>query len=96
MEPELYRLKGELLRLSGEPESRAEECFEQALTISRRRQYKSWELRAAMSLGRLWQQQGKRREARELLKEIHSWFKEGFDSPDWKEAQALLDELGET
>jgi predicted ATPase/tRNA A-37 threonylcarbamoyl transferase component Bud32 len=93
MEPELYRLKGELLRLSGEPDSRVEEYFRRAIEVARRRQYKSWELRAAMSLGRLWQRQGKSREARELLRGIHGWFKEGFDSPDWKEAEALLEEL---
>ena len=73
---------------------RAEACFQQALTIAARQQRaKSWELRAAVSLGRLWQQQGKRAEAFELLAPIYGWFTEGFDTPDLKEARALLDGL---
>jgi predicted ATPase len=71
----------------------AEECFQQALTITRRQQAKSWELRAAMSLSRLWQRQGKRAEAYELLAPIYSWFSEGFDTADIQDARALLDEL---
>ena len=71
----------------------AEACFRQALEIARRQQAKSLELRAAMSLSRLWQQQGKRDEARELLAPIYGWFTEGFDTPDFQEARALLDEL---
>jgi predicted ATPase/class 3 adenylate cyclase len=71
----------------------AEACFQQALDIARRQQAKSWELRAATSLSRLWQQQGKRTEARELLAPIYGWFTEGFDTPDLQEARALLDEL---
>jgi predicted ATPase len=62
--------------------------------VARRQQAKSWELRAAMSLSRLWQQQGMRAEARELLAPIHSWFTEGFDTPDLQEAKALLEDLG--
>ena len=62
--------------------------------MARRQQAKSWELRAAMSLSRLWQQQGKRAEARELLAPIYSWFTEGFDTPDLQEAKALLEDLG--
>jgi predicted ATPase len=71
----------------------AEACFHQALTIARRQQARSWELRAAMSLSRLWQQQGKHAEARHLLAEVYSWFTEGFDTPDLRQARALLDEL---
>ena len=68
----------------------AEECFQQALGIARRQQAKSWELRAAMSLSRLWQQQGKRQAARELLAAVYGWFTEGFDSSDLQEAHAQL------
>ena len=91
-EAELYRLKGELLLArSAEQHAEAEACFHQALDIARRQQAKSWELRAAMSLSRLWQQQGKRAEARELLAPIYGWFTEGFDTADLQEAKALLD-----
>jgi predicted ATPase/class 3 adenylate cyclase len=92
-EAELHRLKGQLLRLqvvSDEPE--AETCFHQALDIARRQQAKSLELRAAMSLSRLWHQQGRRPEAYELLAPIYGWFTEGFDTADLQEAKALLDE----
>jgi predicted ATPase len=71
----------------------AEACFQKALTIARRQSAKSWELRAAMSLSRLWQRQGKRDEARRLLAEIYRWFTEGFDTADLKDAKALLDDL---
>ena len=71
----------------------AEICFHQALTIARRQQAKSWELRAATSLSRMWQQQGKRDEARQLLAPVYGWFTEGFDTADLQEAKALLDEL---
>ena len=71
----------------------AEACFQQALDVARRQQAKSLELRAAMSLSRLWQQQGKRAEARELLAPIYGWFTEGFDTADLQEAKALLEEL---
>ena len=71
----------------------AEACFQQALAIARRQQAKSWELRAAMSLSRLWQQQGKRAEAHQLLAPIYDWFTEGFDTADLQEVKALLDEL---
>ena len=70
--------------------AQAEACFQQALTIARRQQAKSWELRAAMSLSRLWQQQGKRAEAYALLAPIYDWFTEGFDTADLQEARALL------
>jgi predicted ATPase len=92
-EAELYRLRGELL-LSAE-RGGAEECFHQALNIARRQQAKSLELRAAMSLIRLWQQQGKRMEARQLLVPLYGWFTEGFDTADLQEAKALLEALRE-
>ncbi len=91
-EAELYRLKGELL-MQTESTADAEACFRQAIEIARRQQAKSWELRAAMSLSRLWQKQGKQEEARQLLTEIYAWFTEGFDTPDLQEAQVLLEEL---
>jgi predicted ATPase len=94
-EAEVYRLKGELL-LQEPPahQEEAEEHFHQALAVARRRQAKSWELRAAMSLSRLWQQQGKHDEARELLAPVYGWFTEGFDTADLQEAKALLEALG--
>jgi predicted ATPase len=94
-EPELYRLKGELilLRQSSDHTAEAETCFHHALDIARSQQAKSLELRAAMSLARLWQQQGKRQEARNLLAPVYHWFTEGFDTADIKDAKALLDEL---
>jgi predicted ATPase len=99
-EAELYRLKGELtLAQSSVPglgasvQQEAEACFLQAIEVARRQQAKSWELRAAMSLARLWQHQGKREEARKLLAEIYGWFTEGFDTKDLQEAKALLEEL---
>jgi predicted ATPase len=94
-EAEVYRLKGELL-LQKTPahQEEAEEHLQQALAVARRRQAKSWELRAALSLSRLWQRQGKRQEAYELLAPIYDWFTEGFDTPDLQEAKALLEELG--
>jgi predicted ATPase len=96
-EAELYRLQGTLLLTrSGEPYAEAEACLQQALAIARRQQAKSWELRAAMSLSRLWQRQGKRAEAYELLAPIYGWFTEGFDTADLPEAKALLEELAFT
>jgi predicted ATPase len=72
---------------------KAEAYFERALTIACQQQAKSWELRAAMSMARLWRDQGKRDEARELLAPAYGWFTEGFDTRDLKEAKALLEEL---
>ena len=69
-------------------------CFERAIAIAREQQAKSWELRAAMSMVRLWRDQGKRDEARDLLAPVYGWFTEGFDTIDLKEARALLDALG--
>jgi predicted ATPase len=78
---ELYRLQGELLLRQTAPDAaQAEACFHQALVLARRQQAKSRELRAAMSLSRLWQRQGKRREARQLLAGVYAWFTEGFDT----------------
>jgi predicted ATPase len=76
-------------------EQEAEGYFLKAIDIARKQQAKSLELRAVMSVGRLWQQQGKQKEAHELLAEIYGWFTEGFDTADLKDAQALLDELAE-
>jgi predicted ATPase len=95
-EAELYRLRGELLlqqRIAQAEE--AEGCFQQALAVARHQQAKSWELRAAMSLARLWQRPGKRAAAYELLAPVYGWFTEGFDTADLQEARALLDALGE-
>jgi predicted ATPase len=75
------------------PESEAEECFWKAIEIARNQQAKSLELQAVMSLCRLWQQQGKKEEARQMLAEIYGWFTEGFDTKDLQEAKALLEEL---
>jgi TOMM system kinase/cyclase fusion protein len=95
-EAELYRLRGELLLArTAEHHTEAETCFRQGLNIARRQQAKSWELRAAMSLSRLWQQQGKQADARDLLAPIYSWFTEGFDTADVQEAKALLDEVSD-
>ena len=93
-EAELYRLKGRLLlALSAENYSEAEACFHQGLGVARRQQAKSLELRAAMSLSRLWQGRGKKAEAQELLAPIYGWFTEGFDTADLKEAKTLLEGL---
>jgi adenylate cyclase len=93
---EIYRLKGELL-LSAEGGVRraelAEASFQQALAITRHQQAKAWELRAATSLARLWQQQGKRDAARQLLAPVYGWFTEGFDTADLQDARALLETL---
>jgi predicted ATPase len=91
---ELYRLKGALLLNQVVPDAaQAEACFQQVLDIARCQEAKSWELRAASSLACLWQSQGKRQEAYELLAPIYGWFTEGFDTADLKDAKALLDEL---
>jgi predicted ATPase len=95
MRTEAYRLQGEFLLRQAAPDApRAEACFQQALAVARRQQAKSWELRAAISLARLWQQQGRRAKACKLLAPIYGWFTEGFDTADLQEAKALLEELG--
>jgi adenylate cyclase len=93
---ELHRLEGELFLLRGEAnaEAEAEASFCQAIEVARRQQARSWELRAVTSLARLWQKQGKQEEARERLAEVYGWFTEGFDTPDLRDAKALLEELG--
>ena len=73
--------------------TKAEAYFERALAVAREQQAKSWELRAAMSMARLWRDQGKPQQARELLAPVYGWFTEGFDTRDVKEAKALLEEL---
>jgi predicted ATPase len=93
-ETELARLTGALkLRQSHEEQSAAETCFHQALSIARQQQARSWELRAATSLARLWQSQGKRQAAYDLLAPVYEWFTEEFDTADLKEAKTLLQEL---
>ena len=99
-EAEIHRLKGELAlqaaakRLDPGAQPEAEASFRKALEIAREQSAKSWELRAATSLARLWQQQGKQAEAHHLLSEIYNWFSEGFDTKDLQEAKSLLEELG--
>jgi len=93
-EPELYRLKGVLLlQQNAASQAEAETCFHQAITIAQNQQAKTWELRASTSLARLWQQQGKRQEAHDLLAPVYGWFTEGFDTADLQEAKAMLDAL---
>ena len=90
----MNRLKGELLLQQAVPDTpQVEACFQQALDVARRQEAKSLELRAATSLARLWQQQGKRAEAYELLAPVYGWFTEGFATADLQEAKALLDVL---
>jgi predicted ATPase len=94
-EAEMYRVQGMLvLAQAAHQHAQAETCFQHALAIARGQQVKSLEQRAAMSLSRLWRQQGKRAEAHELLAPVYSWFTEGFDTADLQEARALLEELG--
>ena len=93
-EAEANRLAGEIALVSPEPDAaKAEAYFERALAVARDQEAKSLELRAAMSMARLWRDQGKRDEARNLLAPVYGWFTEGFDTLDLKEAKALLDEL---
>ena len=93
-EAEIHRMAGEIALESPEPDAaKAENYFERALAVARQQQAKSWELRAAMSLARLWRDQGKVQQARELLAPVYGWFTEGFDTRDLKEAKALLEEL---
>ena len=93
-EADVHRIAGEIALMSPEPDTaRAEDCFERALEVARAQQAKSWELRAATSMARLWREQGKRDEARELLAPVYGWFTEGFDTRDLKEAKVLLDNL---
>jgi tetratricopeptide (TPR) repeat protein len=91
-DPELYRLEGIALWSLNRLEE-AKRALEQALRIARKQQAKTYELRAATSFARLWGEQGRRRQARELLAPVYGWFSEGFDTADLKEAKALLDQL---
>ena len=91
---EINRVAGEIAVMSSEPDTaKAESYFQRALEIARTQQARSWELRAVMSMTRLWRDQGKRQQARDLLAPVYGWFTEGFDTLDLKEAKALLDEL---
>jgi predicted ATPase len=93
-EAEAHRVAGRLALLSPKrDEAKAQAYFDRALAIAREQQAKSWELRAAMSMARLWRDQGKRQQAHDLLAPIYGWFTEGFDTLDLKQAKALLDEL---
>jgi predicted ATPase len=93
-EAEVYRLRGVLLlRQPGTSQAEAEAWLQRALDVARRQEAKSLELRAAMSLSRLWQQQGKQQEAHDLLSDVYAWFTEGFDTPDLQDAKALLETL---
>jgi predicted ATPase len=93
---EISRLKGALLLQQAIPDAaQAEACFQQALDVARQQQAKSFELRAATSLARLWQSQDKRQAAYALLAPVYEWFTEGFDTADLQEAQALLEELSQ-
>jgi predicted ATPase len=93
-EADIHRIAGEIALKSPKPDAvKAEAYFERALSVARQQQAKSWELRAAMSMARLWRYQGKRDEARDVLAPIYGWFTEGFDTLDLKEAKALLGEL---
>jgi predicted ATPase len=80
--------------MSPEPDvAKAQQYFERALAVARQQQAKSWELRAAMSMARLWREQGKRQQARDLLAPVYGWFTEGLDTLDLKQARMVLDEL---
>jgi predicted ATPase len=93
-EAEVHRIKGELLLMQDIPDpEQAENCFHDALTVARTQHAKSWELRAAMSMARLWRQKDRRDEARALLAPVYDWFTEGFDTADLTDAKAILDQL---
>ena len=93
-EAEVHRIAGKIALKSLAPDTeKAEKYFDRALAVARQQQAKSWELRAAMSMARLWRDQGKPQQAHDLLAPVYGWFTEGFDTCDLKEAKALLDEL---
>ena len=93
-EAEVHRAAGEITLLAPEPDAaKAEECFERALCIARDQKARSWELRTAMDMARLWRDQGKRRQAHDLLAPVYGWFSEGFDTLDLKRARTLLEDL---
>ena len=93
MEAELYRVRAELL-VSSSNFHKAEEALQQGLTVAREQQARWWESRASVSLARLWRDQGKRVEARDLLAPVYGWFTEGFDTADLRASKAMLEELG--
>ena len=93
-EAELHRLTGDIAPLKPAPRTGvAEQAYRQALAVAKSQRAKGWELRAASSLARLWRGQGKRGQARDLLAPVYTWFSEGFDTADLKDAKALLAEL---
>ena len=93
-EAEVNRIAGEIALRSPKPDvAKAEACFERALAVARKQQAKSWELRAAISMARLWGDQGRRQQAHKLLAPVYGWFSEGFDTHDLREAKDLLGEL---
>jgi predicted ATPase len=93
-EAEVLRIAGQIALKSPEPDAtKAQAYFDRALAVARGQQAKSWELRAAVSMARLWRDQGNRDKARDLLAPVYGWFTEGFDTRDLKEAKALLDQL---
>jgi len=93
-EADIHRVAGEIALTSPEPDAtKAEAYFERALAVARAQQAKSWELRAAMSMARLWRDQAKRQQAHDLLTPVYGWFTEGFDTLDLKEAKVLLEQL---
>jgi predicted ATPase len=93
-EADIHRIAGDIALMSPQPDAaKAQAYFERALAVARQQQAKSWELRAATSLARLWRSQGKVQQARELLAPVYGWFTEGFDTRDMKEAKRLLEEL---
>jgi predicted ATPase len=95
-EADIRRVAGEIALKSPAPDAaKAQVHFEQALAVARAQQAKSWELRAAMSMARLWRDQGKRQQAHDLLAPVYGWFTEGFDTRDLKDAESLLDQLGQ-
>jgi predicted ATPase len=95
-EADIRRVAGEIALKSPAPDAaKAQVHFEQALAVTRAQQAKSWELRAAMSMARLWRDQGKRQQAHDLLAPVYGWFTEGFDTRDLKDAESLLDQLGQ-
>ena len=93
-EAEVHRTAGEITLMASKPDAtKAEAHFERALCVAREQKARSWELRAAMSMARLWRDQGKRRQAHDLLAPVYGWFTEGFDTLDLKQARNLLEEL---
>ncbi|HEU4439171.1 MAG TPA: hypothetical protein VFT36_07965, partial [Methylomirabilota bacterium] len=92
--PEVYRVQGELRRMASDSPDEAAVCFERAIELARSRELRSLELRAAISLARLWRDQGRREDARRILAGVYGWFTEGFDLPDLRAARTLLEDLG--